>query len=236
MRCSGGYSLKNDALVGVIKCTIEGISRTKAVALSESLFYLLLAFQEGIQGGTICFLIKLAIIWYVWGIALVFMRKELLYVWFRSFFQAHEHFMMSWALFGWVLFLSSRRTGGLLAKVYNPGLWKVSVTGFYPGFHIFSHKGFSTIPRHADISGSIISPVSRVIKSLLVSQNGFIIFSSSTSFRRAPINFFCSASDLSGWGLMHLILSAKLLFKLLYSSENTRPAHFNHVLFFYMST
>ena len=47
--------MKNDALVGVIKCTIEGISRTKAVALSESLFYLLLAFQEGIQGGTICF-------------------------------------------------------------------------------------------------------------------------------------------------------------------------------------
>ena len=33
--------MKNDALVGVIKCTIEGISRTKAVALSESLFYLL---------------------------------------------------------------------------------------------------------------------------------------------------------------------------------------------------
>ena len=47
--------MKNDALVGMIKCTIEGISRTKAAAMSKSLFYLLLAFQEGIQGGTICF-------------------------------------------------------------------------------------------------------------------------------------------------------------------------------------
>ena len=140
---------------------------------------------------------------------------------------------------------SLRQTGGLLLNVYILGLESVSDTGFSAfSIQLTTYSLIRASPvsliilKQLVTSGSMISPVSRVMRIWLFSLKGLMIFSPITRLRRTSnwrMNFSCSAMELSGCsftGSHGVIYTFKLILKLFYSSEDAWPRDLHDILIF----